>query len=406
MPIQRADAITEQLQVWAEEGWVAVDSEAAKAHLAAGGFSETSPLKVRTKVYDSAAHVRKPFRLAGAALPAVAARYEGLPVLDRRHDGGIESLIRGPAPVIGRVLAARAEGSGLWQDQALWGEDAIREIAGGTAQSYSIAVTDTEETSLSCSVCQAAVVEDDMGRHLDCEHVPGIGGCLVEWSDAEPTEVTRTYSPAVRGTGIAAIQLSNDDDTTGLALAGLSRLAERLLLLGAPAAPGPKGAAANLPTTVTLDTLAGTAAGRLLDSALEQKCASLEREVSLLRGQAAHREAEQRVLVARQHGKLSGDPAQLTELALRAGPVFDEILCHVPENRAVSSTFLAGIGSSPIPDEARGGKDWSSQLQIAASRMSTEQGITYEAAHQALYDQYRPLGATRESGAAQPRRGE
>ena len=397
MPLQRADAITERLQVWAEDGWAPIDSAAAKAHLAAGGFSETNPVKVRTKVYDSAAHVRKPFRLAGAALPGVAARYEGLPVMDRRHEGGIESLIRGAPPVIGRVLAARVEGSGLWQDQALWGEDAIKEIAGGTAQSYSIAVTDTEETAMSCSLCAAVVVEDDNGRHLDCEHVPGIGGCLVVWSDAEPTEVTRTYSPAVRGTGIAAIQLSGDDDTTAIALAGLGRLAERLLALGA------KAPVASIPARVTLDAAAELPPAAV---ALAEKCASLEREVSLLRGQAAHAEAERRVLVARQHGKLSGDPAQLTELALRAGPVFDEILCHVPENQAISGTFLAGLGSSPLPDEARGGKDWATQLQLAASRMSAEQGIPYEAAHQALYEQYRPLGATRESGAAQPRRGE
>ena len=396
MPLQRADTITEQLQVWAEDGWVAVDSEAAKAHLAAGGFSETSPLKVRTKVYDAGAHVRKPFRLAADALPRVAARYEGLPVLDRRHDGGLESLIRGPAPVIGRVLAARVEGAGLWQDQALWGQAAISEIAGGVAQSYSIAVTDTEETALTCSLCQAGVIEDDMGRRLDCEHVPGIGGCLVEWSDAEPTEVTRTYSPAVRGTGIAAIQLSGDDDTTAITLAGLGRLAERLLAVGA------KAPRASIPAAVALDDTATSPAA----VALVERCAALEREVSLLRGQAAHREAEQRVLTARQHGKLIGDPAQLTELALRAGPVFDEILDRVPENRAISSTFVAGLGSSPHPDEARGGKDWASQLQLAASRMSAEQGIPYEAAHQALYDQYRPLGATRESGAAQPRRGE
>jgi len=377
MPRIRSEALAAPLTLQTAAGvFVPIDSDAAREKLRANGYGQANPLRLRAKVYDRAAHARKPFRLSGPALESVARQYPGLPVLDRRHEGSLSSLIQGEPEVIGVVQAARVEGTALVLDQDWWGEKQIGELAAGVAPGFSVHLAGNATTKRLCSDC---------GRDWDgapaerCDHIPGTKGTLVEWTDAEPVEVTRTFTPAIAGTGVAAVQLDDlADDTVQLITQQALTLLDRLQTQAADAA-------AHRRTETMAEETAITAEG----AAQAARIAELEQTLARERGERAVEAARTVVDAFRAEGRLLGDREAIVpfRLSFPGGPAaFDTFVRqHCAINVAHSTQQITDGGVQQLASGI-GGDGASGAIALAAERRAKAEGIDYRTAWTAEYN--------------------
>ena len=384
----------ETLSLWTEDGLSALDSDASRTYLSETDFTLESPLKVRSIVFDVNAHCRKPVGLDPAFLDTFCERFVDRPIMDRRHEAGLDRIIHGPAPVVGKVDGCGHENGQIWQDQSFWGEAAVLEIRQGVRQSFSISWMDDADTALSCSLCDEMFSEGAPA----CDHEVGRDGCKAMFSSAEPAEVTRLYTPAAMNTGIQAVHLTADQLTALAPLVPvLVELFERHGVTDLGGAVDVSGVVSGSDVLTDLGPMDGAA----------ERIAQLEQQLSAVTGELHYKEAERVILRAREQGKLgNGDPERQIAMYLEMGPSLgNEWLRQIPANPGLAATgMLSGMGSHDVMvPEGHNGRDWQTALTIAATSLSHKESISYEAAHARLFSQYRPTPAHKARG-AQPRR--
>ena len=335
----------------------------------------TGYVRAHVVVYDQATYRTEDEGLTLAALVALAPKFVGKPVLERRHE--IDPM--GPGEEIGVIEQSYVVGTQLHQVHRYWGAAVKLAIREGIEQGYSVSYGPTGKTK---------TIKQN-GRSL--------------WTDAEPLEVTRTYAPVVSGTGLIetlrrrgaqamADKPKVNEDGTPEAEMEEEALAESMpvegqftgTISGTIAAPMSE----EEPAAESQDEPQAQAMTMSEAVALRRQVAALQRETIALRQE---RETERRTVALRQwrnEGRLNGDiPTLLKATEGVSVQALSKLMAHIPamEPRLPGVQLHDGMrGGDQGDDVTEQPLDTPAQIQRAAIALAARNKTTYEVEYQKL----------------------
>ena len=347
---------------------IALDDDRAVEVL--DNLKDDDTIVIRSRVYATDAHHRKPVRISESALDSVVATAINKPIMD------IEHAIHGGDETSGTILAADHEGGDVFIDHKVFGAQYLSDLKNGIQQQYSIAVTDTANTTRECSECGL----DPFDVDGDCEHMPGWDGSHVIYGgEVETSEVTRTYVPAVQGTGIEGIVLTS---------ATLDATDEVAAMVIKKAQAKHKPAKVKEPALVVEPVEPETSPE--LTAALEQ-AAALKIQLAGLQGKMALDRAELAVLDARKLGKFANTSVEnMVQLHVDSGPELAQRWIDACQpDPTMTAIVLSGAGGTAPYDS---GATWQTRLAQASMEManSPDNNHDYGSALIALYEKFQP----------------